>query len=105
MKRPILALPLAALALGCDRPPAPTTSDASASSAVGSANPKAVALDPKVIAALRESSITNVSYARRVFWSWTTPDQVELLRKEKQLLIPGELPSGPTPYVQLLEKS
>ncbi len=68
-------------------------------------NPKHVVLDSKVKAALRDSAVTNASFGRRVLWSWTTPEQIAALRKDKQLLIPGELPSGPTPYVQLLEQA
>jgi hypothetical protein len=90
---------LAALLLGCDRPRevAPTPVHTAAPS---SAPAPAIVEDPR----LAETAVTDAAFARRTLWSWTTRAQAETLRKEKRLLLPTELPDGPTPYVELIEK-
>jgi hypothetical protein len=61
-----------------------------------------VPIDAKLAASLREAAVTDASYARRILWSWTTREQAEVLRRDKTLLLDTQLPSGPTPYVELL---
>ncbi len=63
--------------------------------------PPPVLLD-STIAALRNGAVTDTTYARRVLFSWTTPEQIALLRRDQKLLLDTELPSGPTPYVERL---
>jgi hypothetical protein len=106
VKRPVCSsLAVAALALGCDRPAKPTGGGDAASAVATSerASPSLGSLDARAVAALREASVTDASFARRVLFSWTTQEQAEALRRDKLLLLGTELPSGPTPYVELLE--
>ncbi len=114
MRRPSAAnascsLALVALALGCDRPSAPRAGGVTSSPAADAPAPlsdaSALPLDPKWVAALREASITPGSYARSLLFSWTTREQVDVLRKGGRLLLDTELPSGPTPYVELLGRT
>ncbi len=65
-------------------------------------SPSPPTLSFSTLAALRDSAVTDTSYARRVLFSWTTPDQIAILRRDQKLLLGTELPSGPTPYVERL---
>jgi hypothetical protein len=77
----------------------------SAGAAVGADGANAgAAIDPRIAAALAEAAVTDTAFARRTLWSWTTVEQTQTLRREKKILLPTELPDGPTPYVELLEK-
>jgi len=62
-------------------------------------------INPKLAAQLADQAVTETSFARRVLFSWTTREQAEILRRDKHLLLDTELPSGPTPYVELLGKA
>jgi hypothetical protein len=112
-----LAIAAAAIVLGCDRPsPSPsegpaasgttTTRKAAAHSAADRASGVAIAsLDARAVDALRDAAVTDAAYAKRVLYSWTTREQAATLRTKKTLLLATELPSGPTPYVELLQKT
>jgi hypothetical protein len=111
-----LVIAAAAIVLGCDRPsPGPEEAAARTSpgttAAVGDAGERGalpsavVTLDPRTADALRDAAVTNAAYAKRVLYSWTTREQAATLRTKKTLLLATELPSGPTPYVELLEKT
>jgi hypothetical protein len=77
----------------------------SAAAAVGADGANAgAAIDPRIAAALAEAAVTDTAFARRTLWSWTSIEQSQTLRREKKILLPTELPDGPTPYVELLEK-
>jgi hypothetical protein len=106
-RRPLpRSLVVAAIAVGCDRP-APVehgSPQSRASSSAGAIAAPRESADAKSLAPLRESAVTSRSYARRTLWSWTTREQAETLRANKVLLLPTELPSGPTPYVSRLEE-
>jgi hypothetical protein len=102
---------LAALIAACDRRSAPSTTTTATASAESGATPTPappapavtpVAIPPALAAGLRDAAITRGSYARGVLWSWTTREQAEVLRRDKTLLLDTQLPSGPTPYVELL---
>jgi hypothetical protein len=100
-------LALAALLSACEKPGPPATTTAGTAITAPSVpapapRASAVAIDAKLAASLREAAVTDASYARRVLWSWTTREQADVLRRDQTLLLATQLPSGPTPYVELL---
>ncbi len=94
---------VAALVIGCERAP-PAPADAAVAPATTAATNAPIPIDPKIASGLARAAVTDSSFARRTLWSWTTREQAAALRKDKTLLLPTELPDGPTPYVELLEK-
>jgi hypothetical protein len=100
-------LALAALLAACDRRSAPSATTIASAQPGATPTPSvaavtAVAIRPELAEGLRDAAITSGSYARGVLWSWTTREQAEVLRRDKTLLLDTALPSGPTPYVELL---
>jgi hypothetical protein len=115
MRTPTLAL-VAAL-VGCDEGretatptiPSPPAEAVQVDAAPAMPEPDAVSepIAPQPSAELevwlRDASVDEHSFARRVLYSWTSQTTATRIARERELFDDAQLPEGPTAYVQRLE--
>lgn len=66
---------------------APLTALARSASAAGSPGAAAALAEDELVARLRPHVVTHEDFARSVFYTWTTPEQIAALRSSKTLLV------------------
>lgn len=67
------------------------------------ATPTAVPPSDELAAWLRNASVDERSFARRVLYSWTSQSTATRIARERELFDDAQLPEGPTAYVSRLE--